>query len=443
VKLADLLAEKKGQARYTPLETIIGEFANCAAVGLSAEVVMGEVRSFILTTPDNRYAVSPEDRYLPSLLNGYRPVKVVRDYATLMAIRVPVQSVFVIDLARKLVGSPRADGNMVPLAGPTTLLREREALVSEIKKQGLIRLCGLEFDTALVVARAEQIGLPVDSELLRSTPNHPLAAFVSPDDGRVHPHWHVLGTETGRITSTAPNIQGLQASLRPAVKPAQGRLLIHADYAQQEMRIIASLSQDQELRAIFSSGADPYMTLAQTLVGENATPDDRKQAKAMCLGLCYMMGDGGIVQQAETRYGLKLTLQDAADFRAAFFGKFPGVAAWQQAMQAQYKKTGYAVSAVGRRRQLGDKAAPQVIVNTPVQSTAADMLKVATTELFKKLPADAHIVLFHHDALLVECAERDADKVANLTQTTMEKAEESLLAKVPGKAETKILTRWV
>jgi DNA polymerase-1 len=263
-------------------------------------------------------------------------------------------------------------------------------------------------------------------------------------DGRVYSSWRQIGAASGRMSCSEPNMQQLpRGAYRGCVTAPAGRVLVKADYSQIELRIAAKVSGDQALLEAYQRGEDLHARTARNVLGiKEVTRQDRQLAKALNFGLLYGMGAKGFQQYARCQYGLQLTQEQAAGYRKAFFAAYPGLAAWhQQVRSAGAKETR---TLARRRRSLNDQTPDTQRLNTPVQGTGADGLKLALALLWERreqVPG-AFPVLVVHDEIVVECAADQAAATAAWLRQTMVDGMQSLLDPVRVEVEVKVARTW-
>ncbi|MBM3290999.1 MAG: DNA polymerase I, partial [Candidatus Hydrogenedentes bacterium] len=231
-------------------------------------------------------------------------------------------------------------------------------------------------------------------EKLRGTYIDALPRLVNPDTGRIHTSFNQAVAATGRLSSSDPNLQNIPVRteigrrIREGFVPGKaGYKLISADYSQIELRVLAHLSGDEHLREAFLHDADIHEETAARVFGVMpgfVTPDMRRQAKAVNFGVVYGISAFGLSRN------LGISMSEAARFIEQYFQKYPGVKRWIDATLERAAKDGYVTTLLGRRRFVADlatpnqavrKAAERVAVNTPVQGSAADIIKVAMVRL--------------------------------------------------------------
>jgi DNA polymerase-1 len=262
-------------------------------------------------------------------------------------------------------------------------------------------------------------------------------------DGRVYPTWKQMGCASGRMSCREPNMQQLpRGDYRRCVVAPPGRVLVKADYSQIELRIAAKVSGDKALLEAYKRGEDLHTSTARRVLGiQHVSSEHRQLAKALNFGLLYGMGAAGFAVYAKAEYSVDLTPQEASRFRSAFFRSYPGLAAW-------HRKTGQREAAVdtrtlvGRRRLAVQRFTEKL--NTPVQGTGADGLKMALALLWERR-ADcpgAFPVLVVHDEIVVEADADRADVVAGWLKNAMVDAMHPFIAPVPVEVETKAARTW-
>jgi DNA polymerase-1 len=264
------------------------------------------------------------------------------------------------------------------------------------------------------------------------------------DDGRVYPSWRQIGAASGRMSCSDPNMQQLpRGDYRCCIHAPPGRVLVKADYSQIELRIAAKVSGDEALLEAYRQGDDLHTRTARTVLGiVEVTKQDRQLAKALNFGLLYGMGARGFRQYAKSQYGLDLSEEEASRYRDAFFRTYPGLAAWHRRVRT--RRVTETRTLAGRRRLLSDQTPDTHRLNTPIQGTGADGLKLALALLWERqgeVPA-AFPVLAVHDEIVVEApADQAADAAAWLKKALVE-AMTPLVEPVPVEVEVKTGTTW-
>jgi len=274
----------------------------------------------------------------------------------------------------------------------------------------------------------------------------PLPEQINSVTGRVHPSYWQLGSAAGRFSCSDPNLQQIPrtADFRSCFIPEPGNLLVIADYSQIELRVAAEISKDLTMISAYKNNTDLHRLTASLVSGksfETIGKEERQLAKALNFGLLYGMGAAGLAEYAKNSYGVEMSLQQAEEFKSKFFGGYSGLAKWHTKVRLQ--KAGKVKTLAGRTRKFPEKEkfTQTTRLNTPVQGTAADILKIALGKLPGALRGTgAQIVGTVHDEVLLECSEGRAEEVKEILQQTMESA--SFLQEVPVEAEAKICIDW-
>lgn len=277
---------------------------------------------------------------------------------------------------------------------------------------------------------------------LKSTYVDALPQLVNPQTGRVHTSYNQTGTVTGRLSSSNPNLQNIPIRteegrrVRRAFVARPGWKLIGADYSQIELRVMAHVSGDAGLIEAFRRGEDIHTSTAAAIfevAPEAVTPEMRRQAKAVNFGLIYGQGVYGLA----TQLGISNTAAEA--FIARYFQRFPKVRETMERLEREAVEQGYVTTLLGRRRyfpelQPGAQTPPQqrqaalrMAINTPIQGTAADIIKLAMIRLHRYLHAaglEARMILQVHDELVLEAPEREVARCVELMRDAMEHAYE-------------------
>lgn len=272
-------------------------------------------------------------------------------------------------------------------------------------------------------------------EKLRGTYVDALPKLVNPQTGRIHTSYNQTVAATGRLSSSDPNLQNIPVRtaygkrIRAGFVAGTGKKLISADYSQIELRILAHLSGDVALKEAFVQDADIHRDTASRVFGVAADQVDaemRRRAKAVNFGVVYGISAFGLAR------GLDISNSEAQHFIDEYFKQYPGVKVWLDATIATAREQGYVTTLLGRRRYVPElkssdvntrKAAERVAINTPVQGSAADIIKLAMLRLDTALAGKpAQMLLQVHDELVVEAEADFADEAAALTRTLMEGA---------------------
>jgi DNA polymerase-1 len=270
---------------------------------------------------------------------------------------------------------------------------------------------------------------------LKSTYLDALPAVADPADGRVHTTFHQTGAATGRLSSSDPNLQNIPfrtpqgRAIRRAFVAPPGSVLVGADYSQIELRVMAHLSGDPALIEAFHGGEDVHASTARRIFAVKEgelDPALRARAKIVNFGVMYGMGARSLAQQ------MGIGLAEAEDFIRHYFGVYAGVRDFLDATLAEARRRGWVQTLLGRRRYLPDLAsthggqrslAERAAVNTPIQGSAADLMKLAMVRVdaaLKRQRPSARLLLQVHDELLLECPAADAEAVAALTRAEMQ-----------------------
>lgn len=289
---------------------------------------------------------------------------------------------------------------------------------------------------------------------LNSTYVEGLIPYINPKTQRIHSYFHQTITATGRISSTEPNLQNIPTrveqgkQIRKAFNTKSGRIFIDADYSQIELRVLAHISKDEHMIDAFKNDEDIHKQAASKVLGipiEKVTKEQRSAAKAVNFGIVYGISDYGLAQQ------LGISNKKAKEYIKQYLEKYSGVKAFMDNIVERAKEEGYVETLFHRRRyipelksnnymirQFGSRAA----MNTPIQGTAADIMKIAMINVFNKLQEenlDAKLVLQIHDELIIECNEKIKEKVKEILQDCMENAAK---LDVPLNVETSEATSW-
>ena len=269
---------------------------------------------------------------------------------------------------------------------------------------------------------------------LKSTYTDKLPKMINSNTGRVHTSYHQAVTATGRLSSSDPNLQNIPIRseegrrIREAFIAPEGYKILAADYSQIELRIMAHLSKDQGLMDAFAKGQDIHQATAAEIFSINiddVTPNQRRSAKAINFGLIYGMSAFGLSKQ------LQITRAEAQNYIEQYFERYPGVKNYMDETKSSAKKNGYVETVLGRRLYLADiessnyqrrQYAERSAINAPMQGTAADLIKMAMTDLHSKIrneSLDAKIIMQVHDELVIEVNENQLDELSDLTVNIM------------------------
>ncbi len=270
---------------------------------------------------------------------------------------------------------------------------------------------------------------------LKSTYIDGLEKEINPDTGRIHTSFNQTVTATGRLSSSEPNLQNIPIRteegrrIRALFVAGQGNVLVAADYSQIDLRVLAHYCQDENLMDAFQKGDDIHRKTAALIFNVDpklVTPDMRRVAKTVNFGIIYGMSSFGLAKE------LGISRKEAKRFIDSYMDTYPGVKRYMEETIELCRRQGYVETILGRRRYIKDiqarsrnikKFAERTAINTPIQGSAADIIKLAMLkvhELFEKEGRKARLLLQVHDELVVECPERDADKVAGQLKNIME-----------------------
>ena len=274
-------------------------------------------------------------------------------------------------------------------------------------------------------------------------------------DGRVRTSFQMTVTATGRLSSTEPNLQNiptrtdLGSEIRKMFIPAEGCVLVDADYSQIELRLLAHISGDEAMRSAFLSGGDFHAETAAKVfhvAPQDVTHEMRRRAKAVNFGIVYGISAFSLSQD------IGVTVAEAKAYMEAYFATFPGVRRYMDEVVEKAKETGYVETIFHRRRDLPELTSSnhnlrsfgeRVALNMPIQGTAADIMKLAMIAVWKRLRAEhptARLVLQVHDELIVECPEAEAEAVARAVEEEMERV---VTLSVPLTAEAHWGKNWL
>jgi len=370
------------------------------------------------------------------------------------------------------------------------LIKEYERDIKKLQKE-IYKLCNEEFNInssqqlseilykklGLPATKRTKTGLSTDAETLRNIYNSSpviekildyrektklkntyidvLPKLIDPKDFRVHTTYNQLGTSTGRISSSDPNLQNIPVrteygrQIRKAFIPGDGYDLIMAsDYSQIELRVLAHLSEDKNLMESFNRGEDIHTRTASELFGVDYDKVDqslRRKAKTINFGIIYGMTEYGLMSR------LSVSEEEAREYIKRYFDKYPGVRRYLKFLIDEAYKKGYSTTIFGRKRYLKELGSSnnriralgeRFAVNTPIQGSAADIMKLSTIVLFNKLKSekiDSNIILHVHDELVLELKEKDKEVVKKIV---MESMENCINLKVSLKVDIKIGRNW-
>ncbi len=261
---------------------------------------------------------------------------------------------------------------------------------------------------------------------------------VADENGRVHTTFRQTGTAPGRLSSTEPNLQNIPVrtelgrELRRYFLPEnRDYVIVDADYSQIELRLLAAISGDENLCEAFREGADIHTSTAAAVFGvprEEVTPEMRKKAKAVNFGIMYGIGAFSLADD------IGVSRQQAQEFIDRYLGQFPKIDEYLKRTIAEAYENGYVTTLFGRRRYIAElagknkmqqKFGERVAMNSPIQGTAADLIKIAMVRVHNRLKREglqARLILQVHDELLIEAKRDCAEKAMEILREEMENA---------------------
>lgn len=271
---------------------------------------------------------------------------------------------------------------------------------------------------------------------LKSTYVDALPVLVNEKTGRLHTSFHQNITATGRLSSSEPNLQNIPIrtiegqKIRRAFIAEKGYLLLAADYSQIELRVLAHMVGEGGLRRAFSEGLDIHTQTASEVFRvdpEEVDPELRRRAKAINFGLAYGMSAYGLSQD------LNVSQEEAKEYMDRYFDRFPGMKDFIDKCITQAREKGYVETLLKRKRYLPDinhrvphrrNFAERMAINTPIQGTAADIMKLAMLKVDQELEKwpEVSMLLQVHDELVLEVPEKDIEKVGKVVKSAMESA---------------------
>lgn len=289
---------------------------------------------------------------------------------------------------------------------------------------------------------------------LNSTYIEGMIPYINKNTGRIHSYFHQTVTATGRISSTEPNLQNIPTrieigkKLRKVFKPAKNKIFLDADYSQIELRVLAHVSKDETMVDNFIHDEDIHAQAASRVFGvplEEVTKELRSKAKAVNFGIVYGISDFGLAGQIHS------SRKQAKQYIEQYLEKYNGIKIFMDEVVEDAKKKGYIETMYNRRRYIPElnsksymvrKFGERVAMNTPIQGTAADIMKIAMINVFKELKnrkLNSKIVLQVHDELLIETDIKEKDEVKKILVDNMEHAAKLL---VPLKVEVAEGENW-
>ena len=289
---------------------------------------------------------------------------------------------------------------------------------------------------------------------LNSTYVEGLIPYININTKKIHSSFHQTITATGRISSTEPNLQNIPTKtelgkqIRKAFKPSEGNIYVDADYSQIELRVLAHISQDENMIYAFNHGEDIHKQAASKVFNipiEEVTKEQRSSAKAVNFGIVYGISDFGLANQ------IGVSNKKAKEYIQQYLEKYSGIKHFMDDIVESAKQKGYVETLFGRRRYIPEikssnymvrQFGNRVAMNTPIQGTAADIMKIAMINVNKALQEskiNAKIILQIHDELLLEVGLQDKEKAKQILKDSMEGA---MKLSVPLKVELSEGTSW-
>lgn len=289
---------------------------------------------------------------------------------------------------------------------------------------------------------------------LNSTYIDGLIGYINEYTKKIHSYFHQTVTATGRISSTEPNLQNIPTraeqgkQIKKAFKAQKGNIFIDADYSQIELRILAHISKDKNMREAFLNEEDIHKQVASKVFDvplEEVTKEQRTAAKAVNFGIVYGISGFGLAEQ------LGISRKKAEQYIEQYLNKYCGVKQFMDEIVEEAKQNGYVETLFHRRRYIPELSSnnymvrqfgARVAMNTPIQGTAADIMKIAmihVNERLKEEKLNARLILQIHDELLIECNIEEKEKVKEILKKSMEKA---VKLEVPLEVEVSEATDW-
>ena len=275
------------------------------------------------------------------------------------------------------------------------------------------------------------------------------------DDGRIHTTFTQAMTNTGRLSSVDPNLQNIPvrseegARIRECFTAPEGRVLVDADYSQIELRLLAAMSGDEVMTEAFLKGDDIHKRTASRVFGvpeDEVTHEQRAAAKTVNFSIIYGISDFGLSED------LGISFKEAGALKKSYEKQFPKIMDYLNGLKQKGEEDGFVTTLYGRKRLLSELKSPnrnvrefglRAAMNTPVQGTAADIIKIAMNRVYKELKdvvPSAKLIMQVHDELIVECDECDKERVSSLLKREMEASAD---LKVPLVAEVGTGSNWL
>ncbi len=270
---------------------------------------------------------------------------------------------------------------------------------------------------------------------LNSTYVEGMIPYINSKDSRIHAIFNQTITATGRISCTEPNLQNIPShegegkNIKKAFKPKEGYIYIDADYSQIELRVLAHISKDENMINAFINNEDIHRQVASKVFGvpmEEVTKEQRSKAKAVNFGIIYGITAFGLSEQ------LKIDRKQSQEYIDNYLAKYSGIKTFMDEIVKKTEESGYVETIFGRRRYVPElksnnymvrQFGTRVAMNTPIQGTAADIMKIAMIKLYNNLKnVDAKIVLQVHDELIIEVKEEQKENAKKILKESMENA---------------------
>ncbi len=289
---------------------------------------------------------------------------------------------------------------------------------------------------------------------LNSTYVEGLKPFINPKTKRIHSFFHQTITATGRISSTEPNLQNIPTRfelgkrVRKVFKPEEGKAYIDADYSQIELRVLAHISEDKHMIDAFNHNEDIHKQAASKVFKtpiDEVTKEQRSNAKAVNFGIVYGISDFGLAEQ------LGISRKKAKQYIDEYLTEYEGIKEFMENIIEKAKEKGYVETLFHRRRYVPELSSKnymvrqfgnRVAMNTPIQGTAADIMKIAMINVNKELKKrglEAKIILQVHDEMMIEAPESEKEEVKDIMKREMESA---IQLKIPLVAEISEAKNW-
>ncbi|MBQ8541115.1 MAG: DNA polymerase I [Clostridia bacterium] len=437
-------------------------------------------KSYDLSSLCDDFALAPNVSSLPQLYKAQFDTIVERGQEKLLYdIELPLCEVlYSMENAGFLVNKEAlsAFGKMLgerlaELEGAIYFMAGKEFNINSTKQLGVI----LFEEMGLPVVKKTKTGYSTDSEVLdKLSGKHEIIDLISEyrvlmklkstyadgllpvigEDGRIHSTFNQTVTQTGRLSSTEPNLQNIPTrtslgrEIRKMFVAKDGCSLVGADYSQIELRVLAHISQDENMTDAFLHDIDIHrMTASQVFNVPDflVTDEMRSAAKTVNFGIIYGQGDFGLSKE------LKISIKSARAYIESYFTKYEGVRSYMTETIEKAKEEGFVTTIFGRRRYIDELKAKnrnlvafgeRCAMNTPIQGSAADIIKIAMVNVYNALSKacpDSRLVMQVHDELIVEAPEKDVEKVKAILKEEMENA---VKLNVPLVAEVKMGRSW-